>query len=70
MISERVPPGARIYACTLHTNEPDRARAVGEWAQERFHCIEHWVAEAGPVIGARAGPGVVGLCWYREDAVK
>ena len=34
-----------------------------------FHCVEHWTAEAGPVIGARAGPGVVGLCWYREDQV-
>ena len=41
-----------------------------EWAQEHFHCVEHWTAEAGPVIGARAGPGVVGLCWYREDDIK
>ena len=32
--------------------------------------VEHWIAEAGPVIGARAGPGVVGLCWYREDDVR
>ncbi len=69
LISERVPAGTRIHACTLHTNEPDRARALGEWVQERFHCVEHWIAEAGPVIGARAGPGVVGVCWYREDAV-
>ncbi len=67
VMSERVPAGSRIHACTLHTNEPERAIAVGEWVQERFHCVEHWIAEAGPVIGARAGPGVVGLCWYRED---
>jgi len=66
IIAQRIPAGARIYACTLHTNEPARARALGEWAQERYHCVEHWVAEAGPVIGARAGPGVVGLCWYRD----
>lgn len=70
IISERVPEGARIHACTLHTNDPERARALGEWVQERFHCVEHWIAEAGPVIGARAGPGVVGLCWYREEDVK
>ena len=43
---------------------------LSRWVQERFHCVEHWIAEAGPVIGARAGPGVVGLCWYREDDVK
>ena len=69
IISERVPEGARLHACTLHTNDPERARGVAEWVQERFHCVEHWTAEAGPVIGARAGPGVVGLCWYREDQV-
>ena len=69
IISERVPAGSRIHACTLHTNDPERARSLGEWVQERFHCVEHWTAEAGPVIGARAGPGVVGVCWYREDQV-
>jgi len=69
LVSERVPACARIHACTLHTNDPDRALALGEWVQERFHCVEHWLAEAGPVIGARAGPGVVGLCWYREEDV-
>jgi DegV family protein with EDD domain len=67
LIEEKVTPGARINACTLHTNDPERARALGDWAQERFHCVEHWVTEAGPVIGARAGPGVIGLCWYRSD---
>lgn len=70
IISERVPSGTRIHACTLHTNDPERARAMGEWMQERFHCVEHWMAEAGPVIGARAGPGVVGVCWYREEDAK
>ena len=70
IISERVPSGTRVHACTLHTNDHERARAIGEWMQERFHCVEHWMAEAGPVIGARAGPGVIGVCWYREDELQ
>lgn len=69
LIEQRLPPGSRVNACTLHTNDPERALALADWAQARFHCVEHWMAEAGPVIGARAGPGVVGLCWYREDQV-
>ena len=70
LVEARVPEGARIHACTLHTNAPDRAREVADWVQERYHCVEHWIAEAGPVIGARAGPGVVGLCWYREEDAR
>jgi DegV family protein with EDD domain len=67
IVLERVPAGSRIHACTLHTNDPDRARAFTEWIQQQFHCVEHWTAEAGAVIAARAGPGVVGVCWYREE---
>jgi len=70
LVAARVPEGARIHACTLHTNAPDRALNVADWVQARYHCVEHWIAEAGPVIGARAGPGVVGLCWYREEDAK
>src|SRR4029079_17588817 len=66
IVLERVPAGSRIHACTLHTNEPDRARDLNARGQAPFHCVEHWTAEAGAVIGARAGPGVIGLCWYRE----
>jgi len=69
LIGQRTREGARIHCCVLHTNDPERARALGEWAQERFHCVEYYLAEAGPVIGARAGPGVIGLCWYAEDDV-
>jgi len=67
LIEEKIPPGSRINACTMHTNDPDRAALFADWVQERFHCVEHWIAEAGPVIGARAGPGLIGLCWYRSE---
>lgn len=65
LISARTPEGSRIHACVLHTNDPSRARTLGAWILERYHCVEYFLAEAGPVIGARAGPGVVGLCWYQ-----
>jgi len=70
LIEERVPPGSRIHACAMHTNHPERAHVLGEWVQERFHCIEYWTAEAGPIIGTHTGPGVTGLCWYREEDAR
>jgi len=70
LIEERVPPGSRIHACAMHTNNPERARVLGEWVQERFHCVEYWTAEAGPIIGTHTGPGIAGLCWYREEDAR
>jgi DegV family protein with EDD domain len=70
LVSERVPAGSRLHACTLHTNDPERGRDFGEWLQGRYHCVENWIGDAGAVIGARAGPGLVGVCWYREEEAK
>jgi DegV family protein with EDD domain len=67
LIAAATPNGTRIHACVLHTNDAERARTLGEWVQERYHCVEYFLAEAGPVIAARAGQGVIGLCWYPEQ---
>jgi DegV family protein with EDD domain len=67
LLQSRLGAGGRVHFCALHTNDPERARALAEWAQGTFHCVEHFVAEAGPVIAAHAGPGVVGACFYRAE---
>jgi DegV family protein with EDD domain len=70
LIAARSAEGARIHACVMHTNDAERARTLGEWVQERYHCVEYVLTEAGAVIAARAGPGLIGLCWYDEEAVR
>jgi DegV family protein with EDD domain len=70
LVVERLTDNARIHSCILHTNDPARAHELGEWLQGRYHCVEHWIAEAGPVIGARTGPGTLGVCWYREELLR
>ena len=64
LIEARIAPGSRVRFCAFHTNDPERAHVFGEWAQERFHCVEYWMNEVGAVVGAHAGPGVVGACFY------
>lgn len=64
--AKRTAPGSKVHVCVLHTNDPERAGGLAEWVQEQYHCVEYYMAEAGPVIGARAGPGVIGICWYAE----
>jgi DegV family protein with EDD domain len=68
LIEQRTAPGGKIHACVTHTNDPERARLLGAWVQERYHCVEYYLAEAGPVLAARAGPGVICLSWYEEGA--
>ena len=67
LVESRQAPGSRIHAAILHANAPDRARLVGDWVQERYHCVEFWVDEAGPVLASHAGPGTVALGWYPEE---
>ena len=70
LITSRLPAGTRIHATAMHTNHPERARALGEWVQSQFHCVEYWSADAGPIIATHTGPGVAGLCWYREEDAR
>lgn len=70
LIEAQVAPGTKLHVCTLHTNEPERAGEVARWLSERYHCVEHYTAEAGAVIAAHGGPGVVGVCWYPESLLE
>lgn len=67
LIEARVAPGSRVHMAVFHTNDPERARRFGDWALERFHCVEFWINEVGAVVGAHAGAGVVGACFYLAD---
>ncbi|CAN5176037.1 DegV family protein [soil metagenome] len=70
LIEADVPPGERLHVCVLHTNEAERAAQLSSWIRQRYDCVEHFVAEAGPVIGAHGGPGVVGCCWYPQRLLE
>lgn len=63
-----VGAGGRARMCVLHTKSPDDARALAEWVQSTFHCVEFFVEEAGPVLAAHVGPGIVAVGLLKEDA--
>ena len=69
LVEARSQPGTKIHAAILHANAPERARVLGDWVEERYHCVEYWVDEAGPVLASHAGPGAVALGWYQEEHV-
>lgn len=64
LVGKDVPAGTKLHVCTLHTNAPERAADLARWLSQTYDCAEHYTAEAGPVIAAHAGAGVVGVSWY------
>lgn len=67
LVEARVAPGSRVRLATYHTNDPERARIFGEWAQARFHCLEYWSNEIGAVVAAHAGPGCLCVAVYPAE---
>jgi DegV family protein with EDD domain len=65
IVATRIQDGARIHACTAHTDAPTQAAALLQWLRSRYDVVEGWTAEAGPMTATHSGRGVVGLSWYR-----
>lgn len=52
-----------VRLASLHANAPEDAQFVLDEASERLKPVETYSSEVSPVIGANAGPGVVGLVY-------
>jgi DegV family protein with EDD domain len=51
----------------MHADAMEKAKSLMEIVVERFKCDEIYLVELTPVMGAHAGPGVVGLAYQIED---
>ena len=55
-----------IRVSVLHADVPDEATELARDVQQRFHCIEFFVSEFTPVMGAHTGPGIIGVGYCIE----
>jgi len=55
-----------VHAAVFHADAADQAEELRKQVAERFHCVELYVTEFTPVMGAHTGPGVIGLAFYAE----
>jgi len=60
MIGDKVPQQISV----MHTDEIEKAKRLKRLAQERFHLEDIFITDFTPVMGAHAGPGVIGLGYY------
>jgi DegV family protein with EDD domain len=55
-----------LHAAILHADVPDEAEDLRQQVANRFNCVELYVTELTPVMGAHTGPGVLGVVFYVE----
>jgi DegV family protein with EDD domain len=51
----------------MHADALERAKSLMDLVTERFDCADIYLVELTPVMGAHAGPGVVGLAYQIEE---
>jgi DegV family protein with EDD domain len=59
--------GMPAYIAVSHADAPDDARTVHEEVCRRVRCLGSWVTSFTPVMGAHAGPGLIGISYYLES---
>ena len=55
-----------LHAAILHAGVPEEAEELREQVEAGFHCVELYVTEMTPVMGAHTGPGVLGIVFYTD----
>jgi DegV family protein with EDD domain len=65
---ERKAKGRQLKRLAVtHADAPDKAETLLAIVKERFKCDETYIVELTPVMGAHAGPGVIGLAYQVQD---
>lgn len=58
--------GSPLHIAILHADVPQEAAELRQTVADRFDCAELYITELTPVMGAHAGPGVLGVAYYAD----
>ena len=64
---EREAQGRPVHAGVFHSDALEEAETLQHQVAEHVECVELFVTEFTPVMGAHAGPGLVGVAYYVDD---
>lgn len=56
-----------IHAAIVQADAPEEAELFKQLVSESFTCLELFVSEFTPVLGAHSGPGILGVAFYVEE---
>jgi fatty acid-binding protein DegV len=55
-----------VHVAVFHADVSQEAEDLRRRTAERFECVELFVTEFTPVMGAHTGPGALGVAFYVE----
>ncbi len=61
---EEAAGGQPIHAAVMHANVPEEAVRLQAQLAERLRCLELYLTEFTPAMGAHTGPGLLGVAFY------
>ena len=64
VVEERLGGKPIAEVCVLDVDTPEEGDALARQVEERFGVSPVYRTTVSPVIGAHAGPGTVGICFY------
>ncbi len=62
-----VARGRPLHVAVMHAGTPDAAEAFRRQIEAEFTCAELLLTDFTPVMGASAGPGLLGTAFYPDD---
>lgn len=66
-IAERKIGRRKAHIAVMHGDALDEALYLRDEMSKRFQCVEIFVTEFTPVMGAHTGPGLLGIAFWCED---
>ena len=55
-----------VHVNVMHANSQTEAEEMLDRIQDTLNCLEIFISEFTPVMGAHTGPGVLGLAFYSD----
>jgi len=59
-----------VRASVFHADAIEEAKWLAQEVKRRLECVEFFISEFTPVMGAHSGPGTVGIAFCLEDRPK
>ena len=63
----RIVGERRVRASVLHADLPEDAAGLAEQVRSGFNCVEFFISELTPVMGAHTGPALLGIAYCLEE---